>query len=198
MDFEESMNYRILTLIVLAVFYGIYFTKLVLQGRKGIRTHQIGTKKNGGRRAVEIVMSAATLGIVLVQLLSVLLDWHMLIPAGARFTGFLVGMTGDLLFLISVVTMRDSWRAGIPAEDKTEFVSHGIYSFSRNPAFLGFDLMYTGVVLMFFNPATIAFTLFAMVSLHLQILEEEAYLLGRFGERYLDYKKRVFRYLGRK
>ena len=198
MDFESCLNYRILTLLVLTVFYGIYFVKMLIQGGKGIRTHQIGTKKNGARSAVEIVMSVATLGVVLVQLLSVILDWHMLIPTGARFAGFCVGMIGNLLFLVSVVTMRNSWRAGIPAEDKTEFVSGGIYHFSRNPAFLGFDLMYIGVVLMFFNPATIAYTLFAIVSLHLQILREEKYLMGRFGAQYTEYTNHVFRYLGRK
>ncbi|BAL00477.1 hypothetical protein OBV_32780 [Oscillibacter valericigenes Sjm18-20] len=51
----------------------------------------------------------------------------MLIPADARFTGFCIGMIGNMLFLISVVTMRDNWRVGIPAEDKTDFVSSGIY-----------------------------------------------------------------------
>ncbi|BAL00478.1 hypothetical protein OBV_32790 [Oscillibacter valericigenes Sjm18-20] len=60
------------------------------------------------------------------------------------------------------------------------------------------DFIYIGVMLMFFNPALAALTLFAIVSLHFQILQEEKYLAGRFGEPYLAYKKRVFRYLGQK
>ena len=47
--------------------------------------------------------------------------------------------------------MRDSWRAGIPERDGTELVTGGLYAFSRNPAFLGFDLMYLGVFLLFAN-----------------------------------------------
>ncbi len=43
--------------------------------------------------------------------------------------------------------MKDSWRAGIPDSDKTELVTTGIYKYSRNPAFLGFDLQYMGVLL---------------------------------------------------
>jgi protein-S-isoprenylcysteine O-methyltransferase Ste14 len=58
--------------------------------------------------------------------------------------------------------------------------------------------MYFGVMLMFFNLALITFTLFAVVSLHLQILQEEKYLAVRFGEQYTEYKSHVFRYLGRK
>lgn len=142
-------------------------------------------------------MSAATLGIVIAQLLSVAFGWSML-PAGARFTGFFTGLLGDLIFLFSVVCMKDSWRAGIPDTDKTELVTTGIYRFSRNPAFLGFDFMYIGVLLLYFNPLTAAFTLFSVVMLHLQILQEERYLTAAFGEDYTDYKRHVFRYLGRK
>ena len=142
-------------------------------------------------------MSAVTLGVVIAQLLSVAFGWSIL-PAGARFTGFCTGLLGDLIFLLSVVCMKDSWRAGIPDTDKTEFVTTGVYRFSRNPAFLGFDFMYIGVLLLYFNPLTAVFTLFSVVMLHLQILQEERYLTAAFGEVYTDYKKHVFRYLGRK
>ena len=94
--------------------------------------------------------------------------------------------------------MKDSWRAGIPDKDKTELVTTGIYRYSRNPAFLGFDFMYIGVLLMYGNLLTLAFSVFAMVMLHLQILQEERYLENIFGAAYTAYKKQVFRYLGRK
>lgn len=77
-------------------------------------------------------------------------------------------------------------------------VTTGIYQYSRNPAFLGFDLMYIGVLLMYGNLLTLVFSAFAMVMLHLQILQEERYLTDTFGAAYTAYKSRVFRYLGRK
>ena len=43
--------------------------------------------------------------------------------------------------------MRDSWRAGIFETDKTKLVTEGIYQISRNPAFLGFDLLIIGTLL---------------------------------------------------
>lgn len=61
-----------------------------------------------------------------------------------------------------------------------------------------FDFMYVGVLLMYGNLLTFAFSVFAMVMLHLQILQEERYLEGAFGTAYTEYKKQVFRYLGRK
>ena len=196
-SWEEHMPYAALCLGVLALFYGIYFTKVLLQKRRGIQTRQIGRRKEKTIHTVELCMSAATLGVVAAQLLSVVLGWSLL-SAGARFTGFCTGLLGDLIFLLSVACMKDSWRAGIPDTDKTELITTGVYRFSRNPAFLGFDFMYIGVLLLYLNPLTAVFTLFSIVMLHLQILQEEQYLTAAFGEPYTEYKKHVFRYLGRK
>ena len=189
--------FHIAAVLVLIIFYGIYFGKMYLQKKQGIKTHQIGTRKEKEIHRIELLMSIATFGIVAVQLISIILNLSML-PSNARFTGFCVAMLGDLFFGIAVYTMKDSWRAGIPAQDKTAFVSKGIYAYSRNPAFLGFDLMYIGMLLLYFNWLLLGFTFFAMRMLHLQILQEEKYLVTVFGKEYSDYKKKVFRYLGRR
>lgn len=143
-----------------------------LQKRHGIRTHQIGRRKEKELHTVATLMRVATLGAPIAQLLSIAFGWNHL-PAGARFMGFLIGLLGDGIFLLSILCMKDSWQAGIPDKDKTELVTAGIYKFSRNPAFLGLDFMYVGVLLMYGNLLTLGFSLFAMVMLHLQILQEE-------------------------
>ena len=194
---EEAIPYHLLALSVLAVFYSTYLVKQWRQKRRGIRTMQIGRRKDTQTHTVETLMGIATAGIIPAQLLSITFGWSHL-PSNARFTGFCIGMVGDLIFLISVLCMKDSWRAGIPVKDKTELVTDGIYAYSRNPAFLGFDLQYIGMLLMFCNLLTGMFTVFAIVMLHLQILQEERYLAATFGTAYLDYRHRVFRYLGRR
>ena len=194
---EEYIPYRLMALFVLAVFYGIYLVKQWAQKRRGIRTMQIGRGKDARTHTVETLMGIATVGIIPAQLLSIGFGWSHL-PASARFTGFCVGMLGDLIFLLSVICMKDSWRAGIPDSDRTELVTGGIYRYSRNPAFLGFDLMYIGIFLMYCNLLTGMFAVFAIVMLHLQILQEERYLTAAFGAEYLVYRHQVFRYLGRR
>ena len=191
---EEYIDYRMMALLVLAVFYGIYLLKQWRQKRRGIRTMQIGRRKD--THAVETLMGIATVGIIPAQLLSIVMGWSHL-GANARFTGFCIGLSGDLIFLISVLSMKDSWRAGIPEGDRTKLVKDGIYAYSRNPAFLGFDLQYIGVLLMYCNLLTGLFTVFAIVMLHLQILQEEKYLTSAFGAEYLEYRHQVYRYLGR-
>ena len=192
---EEYIDYRMMALLVLAVFYGIYLLKQWRQKRRGIRTMQIGRRKD--THAVETLMGIATVGIIPAQLLSIVMGWSHL-GANARFTGFCIGSSGDLIFLISVLSMKDSWRAGIPEGDRTKLVKDGIYTYSRNPAFVGFDLQYIGVLLMYCNLLTGLFTVFAIVMLHMQILQEEKYLTSAFGSEYLEYRHQVYRYLGRR
>ena len=139
----------------------------------------------------------ATLAAPVIQILSILFGWNHM-PANARFTGFCIGMLGDIIFLVSVLCMKDSWRAGIPDKGRTKLVTTGIYRYSRNPAFLGFDFMYVGLLLMYFNLSMLVVSAFAIIMLHLQILQEERYLTENYGDSYREYRKHVFRYLGRK
>ena len=194
---EKVLSYPLLALLVLAVFYGIYFVKMLAQKRRGIRTLQFRRRKEKSIQTVELLVSIATLGVVIAQLVSVAFGLSYF-PTNARFTGFCTGMLGDLIFLLSVLCMKDSWRAGIPDQERTELVTSGIYRFSRNPAFLGFDLMYIGMMLMYCNLLTVPLTVFAIVMLHLQILQEERYLEKTFGAAYREYKRHTFRYLGRR
>lgn len=194
---ENNLPFKLMAIFILAVFYAIYFGKMIIQKKKGITTHQIGKRKEKKLHTVETLMSVATFSVVIIQLLSIFFDWNIM-PSGARFTGFCIAGIGDIFFLISVTYMKDSWRAGIPEKDKTKLVTDGIYKFSRNPAFVGFDFMYIGILLMFFNIGTLLFSLFSIMMLHMQILQEEKYMARTFGEEYLEYKKKVFRYIGRR
>lgn len=182
---------QIAALAVMAVFYAAYFTKMILQHRKGVRTDRIG-KGNKPRnvRIIEMLMKIATYTIVAVEVVSIVWDmraWSVPVSWG----GIVIAAVGVLVFIVAMGTMRDSWRAGIPDTDKTALVTTGIYRLSRNPAFLGFDLMYIGLLLAFFNWFHLAFVLYAVVMLHLQILQEERYLAETFGEAYAAYTKRV-------
>jgi len=190
--------YQVIGIIIMAIFYGCYFIKMLLQRRKGIKTDHIGKGKVGIVKVIEILMKIATLFTPLVELISIVLNWQML-PDWARITGIVIASTGDFIFVISVITMRDSWRAGVSEDEKTELVTNGIYQISRNPAFLSFDLVYIGILLMFFNWLLVVVSLFAMIMFHLQIVNvEEAFLVQAFGDEYLKYRKHVNRYLGRR
>lgn len=192
---RDDLALRFVALLLLAVFYAAYFVKLLLQKRNGVTTDQIGRgRKPKKTLVIERLMKLATYAVVPAELVCIL--WNVGFRQSAlRWGGIAVAACGVLVFLLAMKTMRESWRAGISVTDKTELVTGGIYRFSRNPAFLGFDLLYLGLLLAFFHPAHLAFALFAVVMLHLQILQEERFLAVTFGEPYLQYRKQTRRYL---
>lgn len=192
------MCFQILAIIILFAFYGCYFGKMFIQKRKGIQTDQIGKGKVGIVRIIELTMKVATIAVPVAEAISIYINTTFL-PIWVRYVGIAIAALGDVIFVISVFTMKDSWRAGVSETDKTELVTEGIYQISRNPAFLGFDLVYIGVLLIFFNWLLFLISVFAMIMFHLQIVNvEEEFLTSVFGEEYMEYKKIVNRYLGRK
>lgn len=192
------MIYQGFAIVILIVFYSIYIGKMIGQRKRGIQTDQIARgKKNKKLMIVEVLMKIATYSIVVVELISISMNTSS-ISNWIRIVGISFGIIGNIVFGAAVYTMKDSWRAGIPENDKTTIVTDGIYSLSRNPAFLGFDLVYIGILFIFFNWTLFIFTIFSIFMLHLQILQEEKFLPTVFGHDYIDYSKRVCRYIGRK
>lgn len=187
------MIWRLSAILLLLFFYTVYIGKMIAQRRRGIQTDQMAQKKRGTLFYIELVLKMSTYTVVVVEVLSIAINTTVF-PQAVRILGVTLAVLGDIVFALAVWTMRDSWRAGIAQEDKTEMVTTGIYKLSRNPAFLGFNLVYIGILLIFFNWILCAITILAMVMLHLQILQEEKYLPTVFGEDYLTYKSKVGRY----
>lgn len=192
------MEFKLISIATLIVFYGCYFVKMLCQKKQGIQTDQIGKGKVGFVKFVEVTMKVAAVFVFTAGLVSIFIGTSHS-PVAVRVMGAVISVAGTIMFIVSVQTMRDSWRAGVSKTDKTELVTNGIYQISRNPAFLGFDLLYIGTLLMFFNWILCILTAFAIIMYHLQIVNvEEDFLLATFGNEYLQYKKKVCRYIGRK
>ena len=186
------MVFQMISIAAFAAFYGCYFVKMLRQKRRGIQTDQLGKGKAGFVKFVEITMKAAAVLAFAAGLISIF-------TAAVRAAGAAMSVGGTIVFIFAVRAMGDSWRAGVSKTDQTELVTDGIYQISRNPAFLGFDLLYMGTLLMFFNGILCALTVFAVIMYHMQIVcVEEKFLVAAFGEEYLHYQKKVCRYLGRK
>lgn len=192
------MHFQIMAFAVLLFFYGAYFIKMLSQRRKGIITDQIGKGKHGIEKIIEISMKIITVIIPIGQIISIVLKASFF-PHYVRYIGFALALIGTCVFILSILQMADSWRAGVSKNEKTALVTTGVYAFSRNPAFLGFDLVYIGILLMFFNPILWILSFLGAFIFHLQIVNvEEEFLLSSFGQEYLNYKKAVNRYIGRR
>ena len=178
------MEFKLISIASMIAFYGCYFLKMFHQKKQGIQTDQIGKDKIGFVKFVEITMKIAAILVFIAGLVSIFLETGHSLTA-IRVMGAIISVGGTVIFIVALWTMRDSWRAGVSKTDKTELITNGIYHISRNPAFLGFDLLYIGTLLMFFNWILCFLTVFAVTMYHLQIVNvEEDFLLATFGNEY--------------
>lgn len=112
-----------------------------------------------------------------------------------NYFGLFIILIGLIFFVSSMVTMKNSWRVGIDKSIKTQLITNGLYKYSRNPAFVGFNFMFIGLVFTFPNIVTLLICLANMVSIHNLILQEEKHLEGMFQKDYLFYRDQTPRYL---
>lgn len=177
------------------LFYGSYVLKMFLQKRQGISTDRMGRGQKARRTYwIEVCLKTTTYLLAGIQLLSILWNSSYVTSPAVRYTGVGLAFLGTIIFIIAMATMKNSWRAGVDETQQTKMVTKGIYRYSRNPAFLGFDLLYLGLALAYSNIALILVTIMGIVILHLQILEEERFLPKAFGEEYIAYKMKTGRY----
>ena len=78
----------------------------------------------------------------------------------------------------------------------TDLATSSVFAWSRNPIYLGMVLLCGGVAVFTNSLWTLLLTVAFAAVLHKGVIEpEEAYLERRFGQRYLDYKARVRRWI---
>ncbi len=91
------------------------------------------------------------------------------------------------------------WSAGTPPEPWAParlLVTNGIYRWTRNPMYVGLNLLYVGVALLLRSPAAGAMLVPLVAILSLVIVpREEAYLERRFGVEYRAYRRKTRRWL---
>lgn len=103
----------------------------------------------------------------------------------------LVGLAGVYEFRRAQTTVNP-----IKVDEASTIVDSGIFSFTRNPMYLGLFLLLFGYAYWQQNVLAILFSFaFIMYMNRFQILPEERALEMLFGAKYVDYKQRVRRWI---
>ena len=112
-----------------------------------------------------------------------------------KYIGWSLLVLSLILVWVAQSQMANSWRIGIDEKNKTELVTTGLFSFSRNPIFLGIMIANIGLLLIIPNAFTFLIVSLSTVSINTQIRLEEEFLIRSHGEEYRNYIKRVRRWL---
>ncbi len=101
---------------------------------------------------------------------------------------------GLLILFTSIFQLGESLRVGLP-EEETSLKTHGLFKISRNPIYLSVFML--SIASCIYVPHWLNFVFLALtVIIHHQIvLGEEKFLKGKFNEQWVEYTKKVRRYL---
>ncbi|HEX5133720.1 MAG TPA: isoprenylcysteine carboxylmethyltransferase family protein [Candidatus Krumholzibacteria bacterium] len=119
-------------------------------------------------------------------------------PAGTLFRWLALPpfVIGVALFVFTVANFKRTRTPLRPLKEAGVLMTGGTFRFSRNPIYLGMTLVlmaaaiYSGVPYLFVVPL-----LFAVIIQKRFIELEEEFLTEHFGDAYLEYRKRVRRWL---
>jgi protein-S-isoprenylcysteine O-methyltransferase Ste14 len=101
---------------------------------------------------------------------------------------------GFALLFIGRLELGNSFRIGSPKES-TGLRVDGVYRFSRNPMYVGVYATVIASVLYTLNPVVFILAIFVIAIHHKIVLAEEGDMRKAFGKEYMDYCRRVRRYL---
>ncbi len=108
-----------------------------------------------------------------------------------RLLGTAAMLAGLLVYGLALQALGPSWRLTIDREKADKLVTHGIFARTRNPIYLGFTLLAVGSFLLLGRLILLLLALVFVVYFRHLIAREERFLGGHYGERYLEYCKRV-------
>lgn len=195
---------NILSLVLFIIFLSSYILKLVILYKKNkISGNVLGKgKKDRKIKVVETTVMISTFiwGITwIVEIFagqSINKNLYILLNSIlVNYIGVVVTAIGVGIFVTAMISMKTSWRVGIDKNTKTKLVTYGIYNYSRNPAFVGLDLIFIGLFLTYPNVLTTLIVIVNIISIHRLILQEEKHLENLFGTEYIAYKEKTSRYL---
>jgi protein-S-isoprenylcysteine O-methyltransferase Ste14 len=102
-------------------------------------------------------------------------------------------ISGTLVCAAGLSQLGSNLRVGLPREE-TALVSGGIYSYTRNPIYVGIYAVLAASLIYAFSWLNLLAVVLTMVTHHRIVLAEERFLARRF-KAYNSYRMRVRRYL---
>ncbi|MHB1355613.1 MAG: methyltransferase family protein [Anaerolineae bacterium] len=116
----------------------------------------------------------------------------------ANLVGFVLILSGITLFCLAMHALGKSWRLVIDERRPGQLVQNGVYSYSRNPVYLFFELYFFGTFLINGQVVFLVATCLLIPLLHWTIIREERFLSLHFGQLYTEYCQQVARYFSLK
>jgi protein-S-isoprenylcysteine O-methyltransferase Ste14 len=181
--------------LTIVLLLAMVLTRVFLLKRRGIKAMKFGSTDKTDFLLPPVVL------FYFYVLFAAAFDWPnigvrpLFHSEAVAWTGVLFCLAGLLLLLWSLMSFRQSFRIGIDTDHPDKPIVDGVFAFSRNPIYVAFVMILIGEFLIFPYWISLIFLVAAAGLIHRQVLREEDYLKGHYGEAYEQYCHRVRRYL---
>ncbi len=116
-----------------------------------------------------------------------------------KIIGSIGTIIGTIIFTIAIFNLNKSTKLELADKSQSiKLIRTGIYSISRNPIYLGMHIFTISFSLIIPTWITLLSLIIFIINFHYRIKLEEKELEELFGNAYIEYKKKVYRYIGRK
>ncbi len=132
--------------------------------------------------------------IALFLSISQIVDFRQVHSRVLEYLSYATLLAGLIISTLSIVNLGRSTTLGIPTT-KTMLKQTGLYRISRNPMYVGFNLLTISSIVFHLNIVILICGIYSIFVYHLIVLGEESFLEKEFSQGYLAYKSRVRRYL---
>ena len=114
-----------------------------------------------------------------------------------RIIGFILFILGVSVFIYcSALFSKIGRGTPVPVEPPKKLVISGLYKFTRNPIYIGYFFIFLAEFFMFGHLLLLFYSVFIMLLIYIYIVYfEEPVLKKRFGNSYIEYTKKVPRWI---
>ena len=178
---------------VLIAFWVAYFAIHSFAASPGLKRtfENIGISKNNYRKLYVILSTAGLLAILMYS--STFSESYLIDPNNSmKFVSLMLAAFGTIVIRLAFKQYNLRGFLGLIDENQSkELQIQGILSYVRHPIYSGTILIILGYLLYIPKLSSLIVTCCVLIYLAIGIYLEERKLVSEFGQRYLDYKKRV-------
>jgi len=136
------------------------------------------------------------IALIIIVLFHFVIPIIKLIPYPWNLLGLIPLVVGILINLMADSALHKAGTTVKPFRESTVLITHSVYGISRHPMYLGFVLILIGVTILLGSLSPwVIIPIFAVLMEVVFIRVEERMLGEKFGPVWLEYKKKVRRWL---